>query len=117
MYDLNALVPPGSGLQLAEALAINDDGVIDGNALPPGCHDIHACAHAFLLIPCGDDDHGACRNELLSPAVSNGYVLPTGAGSAMTSPGAELPAGRLNRLRNRMRRPHQIPGQSAEFPD
>lgn len=43
MYDLNEVIPAGSGLELFEMHAINDTGVIAGNGLPPGCDDVHAC--------------------------------------------------------------------------
>jgi probable HAF family extracellular repeat protein len=61
MIDLNAFVPPGSGVQLAEGLAINDRGEIGGLDLPPSCTGIPVgydaeCGHAYVLIPC-DGDH------------------------------------------------------------
>ena len=58
MVDLNALIPPGSGLQLVEAIAIDDLGEIAGDAVPPGCANLKdaACGHAFLLIPCNAHD-------------------------------------------------------------
>jgi probable HAF family extracellular repeat protein len=62
IYDLNDIIPPGSGLELFETHQINDEGVIAGNGLPPGCDDVHVCGHAFLLFPCGDD-RGECTNE------------------------------------------------------
>ncbi|HKV80234.1 MAG TPA: hypothetical protein VJP02_18945 [Candidatus Sulfotelmatobacter sp.] len=55
MIDLHAFVPPGSGIQLAEAQAINARGEIAGDLLPPGCTDDTQCGHAFVLILC--DDH------------------------------------------------------------
>jgi len=65
MIDLNSFVPPGSGLQLAEAIAINDRGEIAGDLLPPGCTDDTQCGHAFVLIPCHDDHSGeaGCEDE------------------------------------------------------
>ena len=62
MYDLNDIIPPGSGLELFETHQINDGGVIAGNALPPGCDDVHVCGHAFLLFPC-DEERSECKNE------------------------------------------------------
>src|SRR5215471_2932324 len=56
MIDLDTFVPPGSGLKLAEAQAINDRGEIAGDLLPAGCTDDTQCGHAFVLIHC-DDDH------------------------------------------------------------
>jgi probable HAF family extracellular repeat protein len=49
--DLNAFVPPGSDLDLTEALFISDQGEIAGKALLPS-----GDTHAFLLIPVGDGD-------------------------------------------------------------
>jgi hypothetical protein len=56
MIDLNAFVPPVSGLQLVEAVALNDRGEIRGDLVPPDCGDDAKCGHAFVLIPC-DDRH------------------------------------------------------------
>ena len=49
IYDLNDLIIPGSGLELYETHAINDQGVIAGNALPPGWDDVHVCARSFTF--------------------------------------------------------------------
>jgi probable HAF family extracellular repeat protein len=58
MIDLNTFVPPGSGVQLIEAYAINERGEIGGDGNPPGCSNPNdaACGHAFVLIPC-DEEH------------------------------------------------------------
>jgi probable HAF family extracellular repeat protein len=56
MVDLNSLIPPGSGLQLTLAEAINDRGEITINATPSGCNIVELCGHAALLIPC-DENH------------------------------------------------------------
>ena len=72
MIDLNTFVPKGSGLQLAEALTINDRGEIGGLDLPSGCTLDTACGHAFVLIPCDEDasasddcqDADAARNSV-----------------------------------------------------
>jgi probable HAF family extracellular repeat protein len=55
--DLNTRIRPGSGLQLTVALDINDRGEISGNATLA-----NGDQHAFLLIPCGDDDDH-CHGE------------------------------------------------------
>jgi probable HAF family extracellular repeat protein len=51
--DLNAVIPPNSGLQLVYALSINDRGEIAGIGVPPGvaAADVESLGHAFLLIP------------------------------------------------------------------
>jgi probable HAF family extracellular repeat protein len=53
--DLNTLIPPNSGLQLVNALDINDQGEIAGLGVPAGCQpvDVDTCGHAYVLIPCG----------------------------------------------------------------
>jgi probable HAF family extracellular repeat protein len=58
MVDLNTLVPPGSPLQLVEAVTINERGEIAGNGVPLGLPptDFFTLGHAFLLIPC-DEGH------------------------------------------------------------
>jgi hypothetical protein len=48
MYDLNTLIPPGSGLTLTTPLNINDRGEIATWAAPVS--DTHF-RHAILLIP------------------------------------------------------------------
>ena len=45
VYNLNALIPPGTGWILQEAVALNNQGWIIGN----GKH--NGVAHAFLLRP------------------------------------------------------------------
>ena len=49
--DLNTLIPPGSGLQLTQAVSINDRGEIAGQGATAAGDN-----HAFLLIPC-DENH------------------------------------------------------------
>ena len=56
VYDLNLLAAPSNDLTLSEATFINDRGEISGfGTLPSGDQ------HAFLLIPCGQDEAGSCR--------------------------------------------------------
>jgi uncharacterized membrane protein len=51
MVDLNALIPPNSGILLVEAVQINDRGEIAVEVLDANCN-----YHAVLLIPC-DENH------------------------------------------------------------
>jgi probable HAF family extracellular repeat protein len=64
MVDLNTLIRPGSSLHLTFAFAINDSGEIAGMGIPPGCvaQNINTCGHAYVLIPCAEDDDG-CEND------------------------------------------------------
>jgi probable HAF family extracellular repeat protein len=73
MLDLNALIPPGSGLRLTNAININDRGEILAKSIPLGVSPIddEDLGHVVLLIPCegGDDCHSSVQ-----PATS---VSPT----------------------------------------
>jgi probable HAF family extracellular repeat protein len=51
MVDLNTLIPPGSGIELATGASINDHGEIDARGVLP-----NGDTHAVILIPC-DEDH------------------------------------------------------------
>ena len=51
IFELNALIPPGSPLVLQFAQSINDRGEIGGVGV-----NADGAFHDFLLIPC-DDDH------------------------------------------------------------
>jgi probable HAF family extracellular repeat protein len=53
VVDLNSLVPPGSQLLLTDPANINDRGEIAGVGV-----DANGNQHAFLLIPCDNDDAG-----------------------------------------------------------
>src|ERR1700751_2654302 len=58
MVDLNALIQPGTGYQLTNAIDIDDHGEILAKAAPIGFtpDDDADLGHLALLIPC-DDDH------------------------------------------------------------
>jgi len=58
MVDLNALIQPGTGYQLTNAIDINNHGEILAKAAPLGFtpDDDADLGHLALLIPC-DDDH------------------------------------------------------------
>lgn len=90
IIDLNTFVPPGSGLQLVETVAINDRGEIAGDLVPPSCtgnpqgQDTQ-CGHAYVLIPCDDEhsDEGGCEGEVGNTieAMQNSHT-PINHGSA-----------------------------------
>src|SRR5215472_14286658 len=61
LIDLNAAIPANSSLFLVEPDNINDRGEIVGRGLPPGCDDVDACGHVFLLIPCSTGEARECE--------------------------------------------------------
>jgi hypothetical protein len=67
MLDLNTLIPPGSGLQLTNAININDRGEILAKSLPLGVTPIddRDLGHLVLLIPCEADDQ-YCGEDIQS---------------------------------------------------
>jgi hypothetical protein len=67
MIDLNTVIPPGSGLQLTNALNINDRGEILAKSIPAGITpvDDEDLGHLVLLVPC-EEDRGDCVNVLAS---------------------------------------------------
>ena len=70
MLDLNAIIPPGSGLQLTNAIDINDRGEILAKSVPLGVTPIddEDLGHLVLLVPCGEG-RGDCVNVLAPAAV------------------------------------------------
>lgn len=65
MLDLNTLIPPGSGLQLTNAININDRGEILAKSVSLGVTPIddEDLGHVVLLVPC-DEARGDCANVL-----------------------------------------------------
>jgi probable HAF family extracellular repeat protein len=94
MFDLNKLIPPGSGWQLTNAFNINDRGEILAKAAPVGFtpNDDADLGHLALLIPCNENDCH-CENSIerpeslfpqgLAPS-SNQRSRPTVAGQPRT---------------------------------
>ena len=73
MYNLNDLIPPGSGLTLTFAWDINDRGVIAGQGLLS-----NGDSRAYLLVPCDQGDPGGCTNQLMetTDTLSHPNVAP-----------------------------------------
>ena len=100
MTDLNALLPPGSGLTpWGDGAFINDRGDIAGvRVLPDG--DLHA----VLLIPC-DEEHAndsECEDE--------GEGTAVGRGETNQRPNVVLPENVHKMLRQRLGSRYHIPG-------
>ena len=94
MVDLNTLIPPGSALQLAQALNINDRGEIAGDSLlSNGDH------HAFLLIPCDENHPGVegCDYSMVEAGAAATLPSPVRNASSRTLPPSLM--RRMNRYR------------------
>lgn len=92
MVDLNALVSPNSGIQLHEALQINNRGEIAGNGV-----DANGNNHAVLLIPC-DENHPSvegCDYTLVDATVAAQSPAPR----FVPGPTQRTPHSRWNRYR------------------
>ncbi len=79
MIDLNTLIPPGSGLQLTFAFAINDQGEIAGIGVPSGCapQDVNTCGHAYVLLP---------RDEAAAEGITSNMPAPGTTGPVTGTP-------------------------------
>lgn len=65
MLDLNTLIPPGSGVQITNAVNINDRGEILAMSDPLGVTPVgeESLGHMVLLVPCGGE-RGDCVNTV-----------------------------------------------------
>jgi probable HAF family extracellular repeat protein len=72
IFDLNALIPPGSPLYLTQTYTINDRGEIAGEG-----DDADGNGHAFLLIPCDGNHPGVegCDYGLVDAAGAVSEIL------------------------------------------
>lgn len=77
MLDLNTLIPAGSGLQLTNAININDRGEILAKSVPVGVTPIddEDLGHVVLLIPCSTNDD--CESTTLTVSNSIATSCPT----------------------------------------
>jgi len=114
MVDLNSLIPPGSGMQLAVASSINDLGEIDGNGVLP-----NGDIHGFLLIPC-DENHPdvvGCDYEPVETVNVDPLSAAQSLRAPLASPASLSPAEMLTRLRSShtaRNRSHGMPQTSPE---
>jgi len=106
IVDLNAAVAGTPSLQLVAVDNINDRGEIAGRGLPPGCDDLFACGHAFLLIPCDSTTTCASTGATTSSATKSGVAVTKNL--SIRSP--RTPMERLAAWRSQFSQRYQIPG-------
>jgi probable HAF family extracellular repeat protein len=119
MLDLNTLIPPGSGMQLTNAININDRGEILAKAAPLGFtpNDDADLGHLVLLIPCENEDEPGCESSAeaaITSAPRNSAPILNRPGS-VTSPHRSLtPRENVAAWRAQMLRRYRVP--TAEAP-
>jgi probable HAF family extracellular repeat protein len=111
--DLNTLVAPGSGLTVNSATYINDRGEIAGTGVLAS-----GDVHAFLLIPCAEDNQGCGNGTAAQPTeigsdIANVTQRPPRAILQMQAL-SDGSAGRLNLLNSRTRLGHYLLNPATE---
>jgi probable HAF family extracellular repeat protein len=93
MLDLNALIQPGTGYQLTNAVEISDQGEILAKAAAMGFtpDDDADLGHLALLIPCDDDHAGVdgCDYSAVDPATLSASIKTASPPGAIRSVGNE----------------------------
>ena len=114
MFDLNTLIPPGSGMQLTNAFNINDRGEILAKAAPLGFtpNDDADLGHLVLLVPCeADDDEEGCSGNAEAATVGAPQNLAITNRTTTTLPQRHLSPGETaTGWRTRLARQYHILG-------
>jgi probable HAF family extracellular repeat protein len=79
MLDLNTLIPPNSGVQLLEAININDRGEILAISVPLGAIPNTDMGRLVLLVPCDAESDEGCRGS----AEAQSTILPSSGASTL----------------------------------
>ena len=104
--DLNTLISPSSGMELAGGFSINDRGEINGGGVLP-----NGDQHAFLLIPC-DENHAnveGCDYSEVEVTTEAPLRSTTTATSAAKLSAAEMMMRYRSLMANRYRRFGALP--------
>ncbi len=110
MLDLNTLIPSGSGVQLVDAVNINDRGEIAGSAVLPS-----GDTHAILLVPCAKGDEACEDNAADTTAAIQNDSAPVVQRPSTATPANPALSGRemLDWLRSRWGQRYRFPGSGT----
>ena len=101
ILDLNALIPPGSGLHLESTYTINNQGEIAGEGT-----DTSGNGHAFLLVPCDENHAGVegCDYSFVEAAVATPDSEASLTQKSATAPHTPAAFGPFKNIRRNLRR-------------
>jgi probable HAF family extracellular repeat protein len=113
MLDLNTLIAPGSGVQLTNAININDRGEILAKSDPVGVTPIddEDFGHLVLLIPChaGDEDAQCKAEEVLASDVTQTPISKVRNVPAVLPARPQTAKEAVAILRERLRKQYWVP--------
>jgi probable HAF family extracellular repeat protein len=116
MLDLNTLIPPGSGVQLLEAININDRGEILAISVAVGAIPNTDLGRLVLLIPCESETAEGCRGsaEATSTALPSSSAPTLNHAGLVRPPQPSLtPREKVASMREQMLRRYHLNGLST----
>jgi probable HAF family extracellular repeat protein len=116
MLDLNTVIPPSSGLQLLEAININDRGEILAISVPVGAIPNTDLGRLVLLIPCESETAEGCGGSTAatSTALASSSAPTLNRAGLVRPPQASLtPREKVAAMREQMLRRYHLNGLST----
>jgi probable HAF family extracellular repeat protein len=110
MIDLNTLIPANSGLELQDAIDINERGEIAGLGAPSGCDFVETCGLGYVLIPCGEGTQGCGGDAQGSATATPNSPVPITNNITMSTQGRPTRNEAVATWRARMAQRYHIPG-------
>jgi len=113
MLDLNTLIPPNSGVQLLEAININDRGEILAISVPLGAIPNTDLGRLDLLVPCeaeSDEGCGGSPETASTVLPSSSAPVPNHGGLARPAQPSLTPRARAAAMREQMLRRYHLAG-------
>lgn len=111
LVDLNTLIPANSSLTLVRARYINDRGEIVGIGVPPGVpnENVETQGHAFLLVPCDDNNDQDDAMAAVAPTVTQNQPRSVTQSSITAIPSSLTQSDDMSAIRALLTRRYQIP--------